>query len=97
MSDHADPKQPPDEDEHSLGEQIGESIRSEDEPLEDTKPAAPLALVMGSYPIILIILLLILAGYFFWFRGNAEEDREDEPARPAEVEQLDAPATTPAG
>ncbi len=95
MSDHLDPKRP--EEEKTVGEQIGESMRSEDEPLEDKKPSAPLALVMGSYPIILIVLLLAIAAYFFWFRGAGEQGGvDDNPAQPAEVEALDQPATTPA-
>lgn len=97
MSDYRDSRHPDDEDK-TLGEQIGESIRSEDEPLEDKKPSAPLALVMGSYPIILTLLLLALAAYFFWFRGGGEQaDVDDNPAQPAEVQTLDQPATTPAG
>jgi hypothetical protein len=84
MSNYADPKQPRDEDDQTLSEQFGESIRSEDKPIKD--PSTPLALVMGSYPVILITLLLIIAAYFFWFRGGREADRADEPARPLEVD-----------
>ena len=96
MSDHLDPNRP--EEEKTVSEQIGESIRSEDEPLENEKPSAPLALVMGSYPIILTVLLLAIAAYFFWFRGGGDQGGiDDNPAQPAEVETLDQPATTPAG
>jgi len=96
MSDYPESKHP-DDHHKTLGEQIGESMRSEDEPLEDNKPSAPLALVMGSYPIILTLLLLALAAYFFWFRGAGDQGGiDDNPAQPAEVETLDPPATTPA-
>ncbi len=94
MSNQADPRQPPDEDDPTLSEQIGESMRSEDEPIKD--PSTPLALVMGSYPVILILLLLILAVYFFWFRAGPDAQDMDEPARPVEVDPQDAPATDPA-
>ena len=94
MSDHADPQRPPGEEEHTLSEQLGESIRSEDKPIKD--PSTPLALVMGSYPVILILLLLILAVYFFWFRARPDAENVDEPARPAQVDPVDAGTVDPA-
>lgn len=112
MSNHLNPKQPPEpvpvepvrteheppHHEHTLGEQIGESIRSEDEPMENKRPAAPFAMVMGTYPIILIVLVLLISAYFFWFRTAPQADDANGPAVPAETAPLDdRPATTPAG
>ena len=112
MSNHLNPQQPPEpvpverepvehrpvEHEHTLGEQIGESIRSEDEPIENTRPSAPLAMVMGTYPFILIILVLLIAAYFFWVRTAPDAEDAGGPAVPAETAPLEArPATTPAG
>lgn len=94
MSNHPDRRQTPEEEEEpTLTEQLGESIRSEDKPIKD--PTTPLALVMGSYPVILIMLLLILAVYFFWFRSGPEAERVDEPARAVEVDPVDAGAVDP--
>jgi hypothetical protein len=93
MSDHPDRNRPRREDDPTVTEQLGESIRSEDKPIKD--PSTPLALVMGSYPVILIMLLLILAVYFFWFRARPGAERVDEPARPTEVDPVDAGAIDP--
>ncbi len=91
---HQEPQPPADDDEQTLSEQIGESMRSEDEPLGETKPSAPFALVMGSYPIILILLLLSIAAYFFWFRADRETDVDGTGVPPAAVQSMDQPANS---
>lgn len=78
MSDQNDSDR--NEDEPTVGEQIGEAIRSEDEPIEESEPAAPLAMTMGTYPIVLIVLLILVAAAVYFMAW-----RESEPANPAEI------------
>lgn len=94
MSEQEGTERPPEE-EPTVSEQIGESIRSEDEPIQE--PAAPFGMVMWTYPVILITLLLILAAYFFWFRAAPDEGREDDPARPAPTAPAEREPTDPRG
>lgn len=55
--------------------------------MEKQKPAAPLAFVMGAYPIILIILLITLAAYFVMSRqGTSNIDPSGPPATEVPVE-----------
>lgn len=45
-------------------EKIENSFTGDDEPMGDVHPGAPAALVMGAYPLILIIVLCVAAIYF---------------------------------
>jgi len=80
MSDRQPVMQPEHNEPQTVGEKIGESIRSEDRPIEKTQPQAPLALVMGSYPIILIILLMGMAAFFVFSRRGTTPSSVDTPA-----------------
>ena len=52
----------------STGEKIAKSARGDDAPMDEHKPTVPFALVLGSYPIILVIALLCLLA-FYWLRS----------------------------
>jgi len=54
-------------------ETIENSITGNDEPMGDVHPGAPAALVMGAYPLILIILLGFAAIYFGYRQFNHDE------------------------
>jgi hypothetical protein len=55
--------------------------------MEKQRPAAPLALVMGAYPIILIIMLITLAAYFVMSRqGTSNIEPGTTPATEVPVE-----------
>jgi hypothetical protein len=55
--------------------------------MEKQRPAAPLALVMGAYPIILIIMLITLAAYFVMSRqGTSNIETGTTPATEVPVE-----------
>lgn len=64
-----------------------EEMRGDPQSMEKQQPAAPLAFVMGAYPIILIILLLSLAAYFVMSRkGTSNIDPSGPPATEVPVE-----------
>lgn len=54
-------------------ETIENAITGNDEPMGEVHPGAPAALVMGAYPLILIVLLCIAALYFGFRQVNHDE------------------------
>ncbi len=48
---------------------ITKSARGEDKPMDAKRPTIPFALVLGSYPILLIIALLVMLAIFYVTRG----------------------------
>jgi hypothetical protein len=64
-----------------------EEMRGDPELMEKQRPAAPLAFVMGAYPIILIIMLITLAAYFVMSRqGTSNIEPGTTPATEVPVE-----------
>ncbi|MBB3207929.1 hypothetical protein FHS27_003756 [Rhodopirellula rubra] len=51
--------------EKPISEQISDSIHSNDEPLGETAPEAPFALVGLSYLIVLMVIMGAIAFYFY--------------------------------
>ncbi len=93
MSDRPESEHDP-KDDPTLSEQVGEAIRSEDEPLGKVQPEAPLAMVMGLYPIVLIIALLLIALFFLFPRGGEDEDEPATDSVPANVIQDESSTLT---
>ncbi len=54
-------------------EKIENSIMGEDEPMGDVHPGAPAVLVMGMYPLILIVMLCVVAIYFGYRQVSHDE------------------------
>lgn len=64
-----------------------EEMHADPESMEKKQPGAPLALVMGAYPIILIILLISIAAYFVMStRGTSNIEPGAPPATEVPVE-----------
>jgi hypothetical protein len=61
--------------------------------MEKQHPSAPLAFVMGAYPIILIFLLLTLAAYFVMSTGGTSND--DPGSAPATEVPIDPNPANP--
>jgi len=71
-----------------------EEMRGDPDLMEKQHPAAPLAFVMGAYPIILIFLLIIVAVYFAMSReGPNSTDPIDGPTSDAATESILADPT----
>ncbi|HBJ33735.1 MAG TPA: hypothetical protein DDZ51_03015 [Planctomycetaceae bacterium] len=64
-----------------------EEMRGDPQLMEKQQPAAPLAFVMGAYPIILIILLISIAAYFVMSKkGTSNTQPGTTPATHVPVE-----------
>jgi hypothetical protein len=59
-------------------ETLENAATGDDEPMGDAHPGAPALLVMGAYPLILIVLLCIAALYF----GYRQINRYEKPSEP---------------
>ena len=59
-------------------EKIENSITGEDEPMGDAHPGAPAALVMGAYPLILIVMLCV-AVIYFGYRQLSDDETPTDP------------------
>ena len=60
-------------DEHGIGEQFSDALHGRDEPMEVAYPGASPTLVMGTYPIILILGIIVALTYFTLFRQNPKD------------------------
>ncbi len=86
MSDQLPVRTPKDEAPESIVDSPHE-MRGDPQLMEKQQPAAPLAFVMGAYPIILIILLLSLAAYFVMSKkGTSNTQPGTTPATEVPVE-----------
>ncbi len=52
-----------------LSDRIVDSIEGKDEPMGKRQPAAPLAMALWAYPLILIVGCIIVVTAFWWWRG----------------------------
>jgi hypothetical protein len=50
----------------TTGEKIADAARGDDAPMDAKHPTVPFALVLGAYPIILVLALLAILA-FIWF------------------------------
>lgn len=57
----------------SVSEQITDAINGTDEPMEIAHPGSTPLLVMGMYPLILVIAIAIALGYFTLFRAKQSD------------------------
>jgi len=86
MSNKAPIRDPQEENPQTLAE-VREEMHSDPDSLEKQQPGAPLALVMGAYPIILIILLISIAAFFVMSRrGTSNIEPGTTPATEVPVE-----------
>lgn len=86
MSNKTPVRDPQEENPQTLAE-VREEMHSDPDSLEKKQPEAPLALVMASYPIILITLLIIFAAYFVMSRqGTSNMEAGSPPATEVPVE-----------
>ncbi len=53
----------------NASEKLAKSARGEDKPIDAKRPTAPFALVLGAYPIALVVALLALLAFFWFMRG----------------------------
>jgi len=64
-----------------------EEMRSDPQSLEKQQPGVPLALVMGAYPLVLIVLLICIAAFFVMSRrGTSNIEPGAPPATEVPVE-----------
>ena len=63
----------------SISEQITDAVHGTDEPMEIAHPGSTPMLVMGMYPLILVITIVLALGYFTLFRSK----------------HIDSPSTSP--
>lgn len=49
-------------------DKLGKSARGEDKPLDAKRPSVPFALVLGSYPIVLVLALLFILAMIWFYR-----------------------------
>lgn len=86
MSNHAPVRNPEDKKLESIVDSP-EEMHADPQSIEKQQPAFPLALVMGAYPIILIILLISIAAYFVMSRkGTSNIEPGTTPATYVPVE-----------
>ncbi len=86
MSNQAPVSNPEDEKLDSIADSP-EEMRADPQSIEKQQPAVPLAIVMGAYPIILIILLISVAAYFVMSRkGTSNTEPGTTPATHVPVE-----------
>jgi len=86
MSNQAPVRNPDDVEPQTLAE-VREEMRSDPQSLEKQQPEAPLALVMGAYPLVLIVLLIAIAAFFVMSRrGTVNVDPGPPPTTEVPVE-----------
>ncbi len=86
MSNEAPVRNPDDVEPQPLAEARAE-MRSDPQSLEKRQPEAPLALVMGAYPLVLIVLLIAIAAFFVMSRrGTVNISPGTPPATEVPVE-----------
>lgn len=91
MSNKAPVKNPDDVEPQPIDPQpIAEAkaeMRSDPQSMEKQHPESPLALVMGAYPLVLIVLLIAIAAFFVMSRrGTVTVDPGPPPATEVPVE-----------
>ena len=52
----------------TVSEKVNEAVQGTDEPISAKRPATPFSLVLGAYPIALVVILLILLVIYSFFR-----------------------------
>jgi hypothetical protein len=70
-------------------------MHSDPESMEKQQPGAPLAFVMGAYPIILIILMITFAAYFVMSRRGTSNMESGTPAATEVPVESSLPDPTP--